>query len=102
MNLYFLYLVFFYFIKKCFNYIVYPLKAFYESDKIENLLLFNSTYTTIEMGTPPQKVNFYFSLNHSKMFITDVGCQNTVYLVYLRAHQYLYWETQMKMTHIVP
>ena len=29
------------------------------------------------MGTPPQKVNFEFSLNHSKMFITDVGCGNT-------------------------
>ena len=77
MNLYFISLIFFCFVKKCINYIVYPLKTFYESDKIENLLLFNSTYTTIEMGTPPQKVNFYFSLNHSKMFITDVGCQNT-------------------------
>ena len=58
-------------------YIVYPLKTYEDSTKIENLLLFNSTYTTLQMGTPPQKVNFEFSLNHSKMFITDVNCKNT-------------------------
>ena len=58
-------------------YIVYPLKTYEDSTKIENLLLFNSTYTTLQMGTPPQKVNFEFSLNQSKMFITDVNCKNT-------------------------
>ena len=69
--------IFFYLIRKCFNYIVYPLKIYNELDTIENFLLFNSTYTTLEMGTPPQKVDFYFSLNHSKIFITDVGCRDT-------------------------
>ena len=73
MNIYF----FIFLIRKCLNYIVYPIKSYDEFDKIDNLLSFNSTYTTLEMGTPPQKVNFYFSLNHSKMFITDIGCKDT-------------------------
>ena len=68
--------ILFYLIKKCLNYIVYPLKVYDELNQIENFLLFNSTYTTIEMGTPPQKVNFYFSLNHDKMNLTDIGCKD--------------------------
>ena len=70
-------IIFCYLIKKFLNYIVYPLKVYNELNCIENFLLFNSTYTTLEIGTPPQKVNFGFNLNHSKMFISDVGCQNT-------------------------
>ena len=62
-------------IKKCWNYIVYPLKIYDELSKIENMLSFNSTYTIIEMGRPPQKVNFYFSLDHNKMNMTDIGCR---------------------------
>ena len=69
--------IFFYLIKKSLNFIVYPLKVYNELNRIENFLLFNSTYTTLEIGTPPQKVNFNFNLNHSKMYITDVGCRNT-------------------------
>ena len=67
--------IFFYLIKKCLNYIVYPLNVYNELNQIENFLLFNSTYTTIEMGNPPQKINFYFSLEHNKMNITDINCQ---------------------------
>ena len=77
MKIFNLLVIFFYLIKKCLNYIVYPLKVYNELNQIENFLLFNSTYTTLEMGTPPQKVNFDFNLNHYKMFITDVGCKNT-------------------------
>ena len=68
--------IFFYLIKKSLNYVVYPLKTFDQLDSIEKLLSFDSTYTTLEIGTPPQKVNFYLSLNHYKMFITDIGCKN--------------------------
>ena len=66
----------FYLFKKCLNYIVYPLKIYNKLNKIENFLLFNSTYTSIEIGKPPQKVNFYFSLNHNKMNMTDIDCQD--------------------------
>lgn len=62
-------------IKTRLNYIVYPLKVYDDLSKIENLLSYNSTYTTIEMGRPPQKVNFYFSLDHNKMNMTDIGCR---------------------------
>ena len=64
-------------IKQYLNYIVYPLNTFPKSDKFENLLSFNSTYTTIEMGTPHQKVDFYFNLEHNKIYVTDIGCQKT-------------------------
>jgi len=60
----------------CFNYLVFPLNA-NKYDSIENLISFNSTYTTLEMGTPPQKVNFYYYINQSKMYITDNGCKKT-------------------------
>ena len=76
MNILNLSFIFLYLTKYYLSYIVYPLKTYEEFNKIENLLSFNSTYTTLEMGTPPQKVDFEFSLNHSKMFITDVGCKN--------------------------
>ena len=58
------------------NYIVYPLYVYNELNQIENFLLFNSTYTTLEMGNPPQKINFYFSLEHNKMNVTDINCQD--------------------------
>ena len=56
------------------NYFVFPLAA-NKFDNIENLISFNSTYTTLEMGTPPQKVNFYYHINESKMYMTDIGCK---------------------------
>ena len=65
----------YYLIKNCCNYIVYPLNIYDELNKIENMLFFNSTYTILEMGRPPQKVNFYFSLDHNKMNMTDIGCR---------------------------
>ena len=71
-------LIFYYLINQSIssNYIVFPLKVLDEFDKLENLLSFNSTYTTIEMGEPEQKVNFYFNLEHSKMYITNIGCKD--------------------------
>ena len=68
------YYMFLFFVKQYLNYIVFPLKVIDEKDKIENLLLFNSTFTTMEIGDPLQKVNFYFSFNHSRIYITDLGC----------------------------
>ena len=60
-----------------FSYIVYPLKTLNDNEKaFESLLSFNSTYTVLEMGTPPKEVNFYFSLNHLQINITDEGCNN--------------------------
>ena len=60
----------------CLNYFVFPLSS-NKFDNIENLISFNSTYTTLEMGTPPQKVNFYYYIDQSKMYMTDIGCQKT-------------------------
>lgn len=71
------YFLFFYLIKQYLNYLVFPLEVSEKFDKIENLLSFNSTYSTLEMGTPPQKVDFYFYMTHSKMYITNIGCKNT-------------------------
>lgn len=63
--------------KQFHNYIVYPLKTLEENNNsIEALLSFNSTYTILEIGNPPQKVNFYFNLFHSQINITDEGCNN--------------------------
>ena len=62
-------------IKESWNYLVYPLKVYDELNKIENMLSFNSTYTIIVMGSPPQWVNFYFSLDDNKMNMTDIGCR---------------------------
>ena len=69
--------LFLYYIQKSLNYIVYPIKTDVPLDKIENLLSFNSSYTTLEMGRPLQKVDFYFSINHSKMYITNIDCKIT-------------------------
>ena len=41
-------------------YVVLPLKTLDKFDKIDNLLSFNSTYTTINIGIPNQQVDFYF------------------------------------------
>ena len=68
--------IFFYIFKQSLNYVIYPLKVFDEFNRIENLLSFDSTYTTLEVGTPPQKVDFYFSLAHTKVNLTDTGCKN--------------------------
>ena len=58
-------------------YIVYPLKTLEENkNNIASLLSFNSTYTILEVGNPPQEVYFYFDLSHSQINITDVGCIN--------------------------
>ena len=56
------------------NYIVYPINVL-ESNNIESLLSFNSTYTTLEIGTPSQNVNFYFSLEHNLNILTNKGCK---------------------------
>ena len=63
------------------NYIVYPIKTLEENNKnFESLLSFNSTYTILEMGTPPKEINFYFNLNHIQVNITDEGCtKNNLY-----------------------
>ena len=63
-------------INKCLNYVVYPLKTIDQLDTIDKFLSMDSTYTTLEIGTPPQKVNFYLTLNHYKMFITNTQCKS--------------------------
>ena len=63
-------------IKQIINYYVFQLEVIDKLDKIEDFLSFNSTYTTLEMGTPQQKVNFYFSVNHNKMYMTNTNCPN--------------------------
>ena len=71
--------------KEFLNYIVYPLKTLDENNKnFESLLSFNSTYTVLQMGTPPKEVNFYFNLNHAQINITDEGCSN--YNLYKRTN----------------
>ena len=63
----------------CLNYFVFPLNA-NKYDKIEKLISFNSTYTTLEMGSPPQKVNFYYYIDQNKMYMSNMGCQkNNLY-----------------------
>ena len=59
---------------KC--YIVYPLKTLEKDDYFESLLSFNSTYTFLEMGTPPQNITFFFNVSHNQINITDKGCIN--------------------------
>ena len=51
-------------------YLFYELKTLEEKNTIESLLSFNSTYTVLEIGTPPQKVNFHFTLNHHQISFT--------------------------------
>ena len=55
--------------------LAYELQILEPKNKIESLLSFNSTYTTLEMGTPPQKVNFYFTLEHHQVSLTNKNCQ---------------------------
>ena len=64
------------FLKEFHCYIVYTLNTLEGKTNIESLLSFNSTYTVLEIGTPPQKVNFYFDISHSQINITDKGCGN--------------------------
>ena len=68
--------IYFYLIKLCINYIVYPLKIYNEYNNIKDFLSIDSTFTTLEIGTPPQKVNFFFNLNHTKINLTDIGCKD--------------------------
>ena len=57
------------------NNIIYHLKTILEKNPtFQSLLSFNSTYTTLELGSPPQKVNFFFSSNHFQINLTDEGC----------------------------
>ena len=76
MKMDFLFLILCSIINEILNYYVFPVKVIDKFDKIENLLLFNSTYTVIEVGTPPQKINFYFSTNHNNLYFTNMGCRN--------------------------
>jgi len=58
----------------CSLYLYYELKNSQEKNKIESLLSFNSTYTNLEIGSPPQKVKFYFTLNHHQVSFTNNNC----------------------------
>ena len=77
-NLIFIFFSLFIFLFKQFKcYVVYPLRTLEEGiNTIQSLLSFNSTYTILEIGTPPQKVNFYFDINHTQINLTDKGCTN--------------------------
>ena len=55
-------------------YLFYELKSLEEKSTIEFLLSPNSTYTTLEIGTPPQEVNLYFTLNHHQISFTKNTC----------------------------
>ena len=52
-------------------YLFYELKTFQEKNTIESLLSFNSTYTVLEIGSPPQKINFYFTLEHHQISLIN-------------------------------
>ena len=52
-------------------YLFYELKTSQEKNSIESLLSFNSTYTVLEIGSPPQKVNFNFTLDHHQISFTN-------------------------------
>jgi len=76
-NIIFIFSFFILLFKEYLNYIVYPLRTLDEDNKnFESLLSFNSTYTILQMGTPPKDVNFYFNLSHAQINITDEGCSN--------------------------
>ena len=55
-------------------YLFYELKSLEEKSTIEFFLSPNATYTTLEIGTPPQEVNFYFTLNHHQISFTKNTC----------------------------
>jgi hypothetical protein len=69
--------IFFSVFKQCLDYIVYNLETEGEKNIIESLLSFFSTYTTLDMGTPRQKVNFYFDLFSHEIILTDKNCKKT-------------------------
>ena len=69
--------IFFSAFKQCFDYIVYNLEIEGEKNNIESLLSFYSTYTTLDMGTPRQRVNFYFDLFSHEIVLTNKNCKNT-------------------------
>ena len=69
--------IFFSVFKQCLDYIVYNLETEGEKNSIESLLSFYSTYTTLDMGTPRQKVNFYFDLFSHEIILTEKNCKNT-------------------------
>ena len=85
----FLFIIFSFFINHSLNYYIFPLKVIDKYDKIENLLLFNSTYTTLEIGTPKQKVNFYYRTNYNNLFLTDIGCRNNSRFNYTESSSFL-------------
>ena len=58
----------------CYLYLFYELKNSQEENVIESSLSFNSTYTNLEIGSPPQKVKFYFTLNHHQVSFTNENC----------------------------
>ena len=76
-------------INQSLNYYVFPMKVIDKFDKIENLILFNSTFTTLEIGTPQQKVDFFFSVAHNNLYLTDVGCRNTRLFNYFESSSFL-------------
>ena len=58
-------------------YLFYEIKTIEEKNTIESLLSFNTTYTDLEIGTPPQKVKFFFTLNnHQYTLINDKNCSS--------------------------
>ena len=67
LNIFLFYLLFTY----TSQYLFHELKTLEGKNRIESLLSFNSTYTSLEIGTPPQKVNFYFTMNHHQISLTD-------------------------------
>ena len=67
LNLYLIFLL----INYSLQYLFYELKTLEEKNTIESLLSFNSTYTNLEIGSPPQQVNFYFTMNHHQISLTD-------------------------------
>ena len=59
----------------CSLYLFYELKYIQGKNTIESMLSFNSTYTDLEIGTPPQKVNIYFTLeHHQQISLTKDNC----------------------------
>ena len=59
--------------------LVFPLKTLNNSQHSNDFesLLSNMTYTTLEIGTPPQSINFFFSVNHNSINLTSENCYNT-------------------------
>ena len=58
------------------SYLVYELNSLKPKNIIEYYLSFNSTYTTLEVGTPSQNVDFYFTLEHHEVSLTNQNCRS--------------------------